>query len=105
MGTNFVPSFKGPLEVDSFNGRLITTFSRIGLPDGVWIKIPSIFRLRLTGTGSVTLDARNALNEITTEVASFSASSATNQIEFPYPGDDAIEIRATYTGTCVAEII
>lgn len=75
------------------------------LANGVWVRIPSIYRLRLTGTGTVTIDARDSLGAVSAAVATFTVSAATNQIEYPYFGDDAVEVRATLTGTAAAEII
>lgn len=75
------------------------------MTSGTWMKCPSIFRLRLTGTGTVTIDSRDTLGNITTGVASYILSGATDQIEFPYAGDDAVAIRATLTGTATAEVI
>jgi hypothetical protein len=75
------------------------------MTSGSWMKVPSIFRLRLTGTGTCTLDARDSLGNITPGIASYTASNATDQIEFPYAGNNAVEIRATLTGTCKAEVI
>ncbi len=70
-----------------------------------WMTVPSIFRLRITGTGTVTIDARDSLGNITTAVHVATATAATDQIEFPYAGDDAVETRATLTGTTTAEVI
>lgn len=75
------------------------------LVNGFWTKTPSIFRLRLTGTGTVTIDARDSLGNITAGVASYTVSGATDQIEYPYAGEDAVAIRATLTGTATAEVI
>ena len=75
------------------------------MTNGAWMKVLSLFRMRMTGTGTVTIDAKNALGTITLAVATYSLSGATNQIEYPYPGDDAVMIRATLTGTATAEII
>jgi len=80
------------------------TILRGPLADGVWATIPSIFRLRLTGTGTVVIDSKDSLGNITTGVASYTVSGATDQIEFPYAGDNAVMIRATLTGT-TAEVI
>ena len=80
-------------------------FQRGPLADGVWMIIPTIFRLRLTGTGTVTLDAKDSLGNITTGVASFTASGATDQIEFPYAGDNAVAIMAHITGLTSVEVI
>ena len=75
------------------------------MTNGAWMKVPSLFRMRMTGTGTVTIDAKNALGTITSAFATYSPSGATNQIEYPYPGDDVVMIRATLTGTATAEII
>ena len=73
--------------------------------DGSWKRVPSIFRLRLTGTGTIQIDARNSLGTITESVASYNVSGATDQIEFPYAGDDAVEIRAITAGAVSVEVI
>jgi hypothetical protein len=75
------------------------------LVSGVWFTIPSVFRLRLTGTGSVTIDSRDSLGTVTAGIASYVLSGASDQIEFPYAGDHAVSIRATLTGTATAEVI
>jgi hypothetical protein len=75
------------------------------MTSGVWMKVPSIFRLRLTGTGTCTLDARDSLGNITPSIASYTVTAATDQIEFPFAGTNAVAIRATLTGTCTAEVI
>lgn len=72
---------------------------------GTWFSTPSVFRLRITGTGTVTIDAKDALGNITLAVATYTATSATDQIEFPYAGDNAIAVRATLTGTTTVEVI
>lgn len=75
------------------------------LANGAWVKTPSIFRIRITGTGTVTLDSRDSLGNITTSIASYTVSNATDQIEFPFAGTNAVAIRATLTGTTTAEVI
>ena len=80
-------------------------FLRGALSADEWFTVPSIFRLRLTGTGTVTIDSKDALGSITTGIASYTVTDATNQIEFPYAGDAAVMIRATLTGSATAEVI
>lgn len=80
-------------------------FLRGAVLSGEWMTPPSIFRLRLTGTGTVVMDARDSLGVETLAVASYSVSGATDQIEFPYAGDNAVAIRITLTGTAAAEVI
>jgi len=70
-----------------------------------WINIQAYFRVRLTGTGTCTIDSRDRLGTVTLAVATFTATAATNQIEFPYPGDEAVEIRLNLTGSCTAEVL
>lgn len=72
---------------------------------GEWNRALSIFRLRLTGTGTVTVDSRDSLGNITAALAVYAITGATDQIEFPYLGDNAVEIRITLTGSATAEII
>lgn len=72
---------------------------------GAWVKVPSIFRLRLVGTGTVTLDARNRLNVITTGVQSYTASGATDQIEFPFLGENAVQMRANFPSGLTVEVL
>ena len=80
-------------------------FLRGALTSGEWVTIPSIFRLRLTGTGTAVIDSRDSLGAVTSEVASYTLTAATDQIEFPYAGDNAVAIRVTLTGTATAEVI
>lgn len=80
-------------------------FLRGALTSGEWTTIPSIFRLRLTGTGTAVMDSRDSLGNVTSAVSSYSLSGATDQIEFPYAGDNAVAIRVTLTGTAAAEVI
>lgn len=99
-----------PLAIDSTvglssNDGLFATNLRGAMTSGEWMTVPSIFRLRLTGTGTVTLDAQNSTGDITLGIATYTASNATDQIEFPYAGDNATMIRATLTGTTTAEVI
>ena len=72
---------------------------------GEWIHLPAMSRLRLTGTGSCTIDARDSLGTISLAVESFVAVDATDQIEFPFPGNNAREVRFNFTGSCKGEII
>lgn len=53
----------------------------------------------------MTLDSKDAAGTITAGVFSVTLASAVNQIEFPYAGDGAIQIRATLTGTATAKVI
>lgn len=75
------------------------------LRSGQWEPAPSLFRLRLVGSGSCVVDARDILGTVTANVATLTAASATNQIEFPYLGDAATEIRCTFPATLTVEVL
>ena len=86
----------------------VSDFSRKlagNLASGEWFHPPSIFRLLLNGTGTVTIDSKDAAGTITAGVFSVTLASAINQIAFPYAGDAAIQISATLTGTATAKVI
>lgn len=73
---------------------------------GEWRFALSLFRLRITGTGTVTMDSRDSLGNITLNSSGpYTATAATDQIEFPYAGDDAREIRLTFPATATVEVI
>lgn len=110
MAPRVVKGHPGVLSTDA-NGNVTGLVGPDGavlygeMVSGTWMKCPSIFRLRLTGTGTVTIDSRDTLGNIAASVASYTVSGATDQIEFPYAGDNAVAIRATLTGTATAEVI
>ncbi len=72
---------------------------------GQWTGSPVMFKLRLMGSGTVSLDARDRLGAETIGVQVFSAINATNQIEFPYMGDDAVFFRANFPNTLAVEVL
>lgn len=81
------------------------SFLRGALVSGDWVTVPSIFRLRFTGTGTAIMDSRDSLGVVTSAVESYTLTSATDQIEFPYAGDNAVAIRVTLTGDVTCEVI
>lgn len=90
---------------DGFARDLMTHNYAVGSAPSVWLDVPSIFRVRVTGSGTVRMDARDSLGNITLSVDTFSASGAADQIEFPYAGDNVIQVRFVSTGTATAEVI
>ena len=97
----------GPVRL--VNGSLVSgdgSFLYGPVTSGTWMKVPSLFRLRITGTGTLQMDSKDSLGNIT--LATFPLTSytgATDTIEFPYAGDDAVTIRVTLTGTLTCEVI
>lgn len=81
------------------------TFLPGALVAGVWKPFTGLPRLLLNGTGTVTIDARNRAGTVTSAAYTTTLASAVNQIDFPFFGDDAVEIRAAYTGSASAEIV
>lgn len=95
------------------NGNIVSlvagdgnTFLRGAVTSGAWMTPPSIFRLRITGTGTMQMDSRDSLGNITLSTFPLTSYTAeTDKIEFPYSGDDAVSIRVTLTGTLTCEVI
>lgn len=88
------------------SGIVSRVFKASTVTPGEWIPFSGLIRLLCTGTGVLTMDSRNSLRDITLAVhGPVSLVSATNQVEFPYPGDDAVEIRLSLTGTATAKVI
>lgn len=89
----------------------ISQNSALGLPvpgkvnPGSWFKVPNLFRLRLVGTGTLTVDAMDHLGTVATAVYTATANGATNQIEYPYIGDAADQIRVSVTGSLTVEVM
>lgn len=80
-------------------------FNRRPLVSGQWRNFTGMIRIRMVGTGTVQLDSKNALDVVANSVYTYTISSATNQIEYPYLGADAVSVRAFYTGSATAELI
>jgi hypothetical protein len=66
---------------------------------------PPFARLRLSGTGTITVDARDANGAVTPAVWSATLSGSNGTIFYPYFGSSAVAIRAAVTGNVYAEII
>lgn len=76
------------------------------LVSGEWKPITGLPRLKLSGVGTVTIDANTEIDGSgTTTAAVFTATVSGAQTAFPFFGLDAVAVRATYTGTANAEII
>lgn len=75
------------------------------LANDQWRSAPTISRLRIVGTGSVSIDSRDRAGNVSAGVFSGSYSATPETIEFPYYGDAAVEIRATFPATLAVEVI
>jgi hypothetical protein len=72
------------------------------LAPGEWYRLPAIYRLLFDGDGTVTIDTRDRDGAITPGAAVYSFTGKGDDYPF-FAG--AYEIRATYTGTAIAEMI
>jgi len=72
------------------------------LTNGVWVKLPAIYRILLGGTGAVSIDTRARDGTVSAGVASYSPTGPAE--DYPY-FDNAYEVRATLTDTATAEIV
>lgn len=79
--------------------------SKYAITAGSWWRVPTISRLRITGTGSLSINSRNGAGAVTSSVFSGNYSGANGKIEFPYYGDEAVEILATFPNTLTVEVI
>jgi hypothetical protein len=75
------------------------------LKSGEWTPVPTISRLRITGTGTLVIDSINRARVVSTNVFTGSYSNTPETIEYPYYGDSAVEARATFPATLNVEII
>ncbi len=92
-----------PLTHTEMDDNFIASF-RNTLISGQWAPISAVGRLRITGTGTINLAVKNAL-DVTTNLPDIVVSGATNQIEWIYPGDDGIFIMATFPISVTVEVI
>lgn len=89
----------GPLRAEADAGRLVLS-TDVGYS---WRPFPSLFRLLLKGSGTVTMDSLDYDGTVNLAVESYTVT--TDTVVFPYAGDNAIAIRVTNTGTASAEIL
>ena len=85
------------------NMRALNIYSKIKNAD--WRFIPSIFRLYMTGTGTISIDAKNPNGVVTTAVYTASLSNANGEVLYPFIGNDASQMRINLTGTLTGEVI
>lgn len=74
------------------------------LVNGVWATIPAISRLALTGSGTISIDSRDAAGNITTAVFTQTVAGATGTVFYPFYGAAATQIRASLPGGLAAEV-
>lgn len=89
--------------VDVF--QTVSSVRYFPLQSGVWVSAPSLFRVRTNGVGTVTFDAADALGAIRTGVASITEIGGDNEISYPYLGETAVYMRATFPTTITVEVL
>lgn len=76
------------------------------LQDGVWKKLPSMPRLWVKGTGTITVEVRDVAGVVTTSPDwVFTSNGLNRDIRYPYFGEMADSIRASFTGTAAATLL
>lgn len=73
------------------------------LVSGQWVKCAPQFRLHVSGVGNLTMDGRTSDGTVLPGVAFFTVNG--DDDIYPYPGDGAVNIRVTLTGSVAAEMI
>lgn len=71
---------------------------------GEWVSVPALFKLLLNGTGDFVFDARDA-DGVITNVISTTLSATVNRVDFPYAGDAAMAVRASFPNTITCEVL
>lgn len=72
---------------------------------GAWMRPVVPFRIRVLGTGSVTMDARDSAGTVTTGVFQDAYATQTDAVVWPYPGDTARQVRFTFPSTMTIEVL
>lgn len=85
------------------NMRALNIYSKI--KNAEWRYIPSIFRLCMSGSGTLTIDAKNPAGVETLAVFTQTLSGANGEIMFPFVGNDTAQIRISLTGTLTGEVL
>lgn len=85
------------------NQRALNIYSRI--TSGEWRYAPPIFKIYISGTGTITIDAKNPAGTITTAAYTNTLTSANGEVLFPFVGNDTTQMLITLTGTLTGEVI
>lgn len=72
------------------------------LGPNTWTNLPGIYKARINGVGNITVDAMDAMGNVTLGAFTFVASGPRD--EYPFL-DSAVAFRATLTGTATIEIV
>ena len=73
---------------------------------GEWVSTPPILKVLLNGTGTVSMDSRDANGVVSVGVASMSVSNASNLMTYDFfPGETAMAVRFNLTNSATAKVI
>lgn len=75
------------------------------LEGAAWVRLPGMYKLLVSGVGTLRLDALNVDGSIALGVLVRAIDEASKPMQYFYAGDAAVAVRATLTGTLEAEII
>lgn len=73
---------------------------------GEWVSTPPILKMLLNGTGTISMDSRDASGAVTTGAVSMTLSGASNLMTYDFfPGETAMAVRFNLTGSATAKVI
>jgi hypothetical protein len=72
---------------------------------GAWMRPAVPFRVRVLGTGSLTMDARDSAGTVTAAVFQDAYATQTDAVIWPYPGDSARQVRFNFPSTLTIEVL
>jgi len=70
-----------------------------------WFPVEPVVRIRIVGSGALTIDSKNRDGDVFEDIFNSSYSNTDEAIEFIYPGDSGVYIRATFPSTLTVEVI
>jgi hypothetical protein len=85
------------------NLRALNIYSKI--KSGEWRYCPPIFKIYISGTGTITINAKNPAGAINAAVYSAALTGASGEVLYPFIGADASQMQITLTGTLTGEVI
>lgn len=101
---NGVDRYTTPFAVISGDNRV--KVPSVGkMTSGSWFPVEPVVRIRVSGTGALTVDSKDRSGNVESNIFNSSYTSVDEAIEFIYPGDSGVYLRATFPSTLTVEVI